>query len=61
LPPRKEDLLKELHPKERREFPDIFAGIVIPFICLYLQHGKLMVILSGHSHYVKDAVIPHFI
>lgn len=56
--PRRVDLLKELHPKELIELPDIFAGIVIPFICLYLQYSKLMVILSVNSHYVKDDVVP---
>ena len=55
---RMEDFLKELHPKELIEFPDIFAGIVIPFIFLYLQYSKLMVILSVNSHYVKDDVVP---
>ncbi len=35
-----------------------FAGIVIPFICLYLQYSKFMVILSVNSHYVKDDVVP---
>ncbi|HAH3148247.1 TPA: hypothetical protein GFY25_22975 [Escherichia coli] len=33
--PKRVDLLKELHPKELIELPDIFAGIVIPFICIY--------------------------
>lgn len=33
--PRMEDALKELHPKELIELPDIFSGIVIPFICIY--------------------------
>ena len=56
--PRMEDALKELHPKELIELPDIFAGIVIPFICLYLQYSKFMVILSVNSHYVKDDVGP---
>ncbi|AUS68247.1 hypothetical protein CXP54_23325 [Escherichia albertii] len=35
LPPRKDGLLKKLHPKELTEFPDIFAGIAIPFVCIY--------------------------
>ena len=56
--PRMEDALKALHPKELIELPDIFAGIVIPFICLYLQYSKFMVILSVNSHYVKDDVVP---
>lgn len=50
--------LKELHPKELKELPNIFAGIVIPFIYLYLQYGKFMVILSVNSHYVKNDVVP---
>ena len=34
--------LKELHPKELKELkelPNIFAGIVIPFIYLYCRHS----------------------
>lgn len=61
LRPRIDDRLKELHPKELKELSDIFTGIVIPFIYLYLQCGNLMVILSFNSHYVKNDVVPLFI
>ena len=64
LRPRIDDRLKELHPKELKELKelsDIFTGIVIPFIYLYLQCSNLMVILSFNSHYVKNDVVPLFI
>ncbi len=62
--PRMEDALKELHPKELIELPDIFAGIVIPFICLYLQCGKFIIILVSQRFGVNndksiiDGVLP---
>lgn len=35
----------KLIPNELKDVPDIFAGIVIPFICLYLQCSKFIIIL----------------
>ncbi len=41
-------------PNELKGVPDIFAGIVIPFICLYLQCSKFIIILVSQRFGVNN-------